>query len=301
MSSPPRIFADPASVPADVRAVSLGSRREGASADPALDRLVEMHVRAAAAALADPARGIARIEPMGVERMRYDAWQRARPGENAIGLHGEDDRRVLLLIEPRLVSALVDRMYGGKGIAAEPAAITPAGDRLATRVGEALARAAGEGERPLRERETHAAFTRFAAADAMVAVLRLAVSLGDAQGGALEFVYPADALDRALRAEGGQAGATDRAGEWTRRLARAARDVSFNARVVLARPEISMGELMALRAGDIIAVTVTRQVPMHVAGRRIATGRMGEANGRAAFMVETTETTETQNSTRTGQ
>jgi flagellar motor switch protein FliM len=48
-------------------------------------------------------------------------------------------------------------------------------------------------------------------------------------------------------------------------------------------------KLLGLEVGDIIPLTIPRNVPITVAGRNFATGSIGEANGNAAIMIEAIE------------
>jgi flagellar motor switch protein FliM len=76
---------------------------------------------------------------------------------------------------------------------------------------------------------------------------------------------------------------------WSEALQQRAGDIAMPARSVIARPMMSMGQLMALRPGDVIPITMPRQVPLLVSDRRIATGTIGERDGRVAFMIDQLE------------
>ena len=52
---------------------------------------------------------------------------------------------------------------------------------------------------------------------------------------------------------------------------------------------ISLVKLLSLEVGDIIPITMPRQVPVTVAGRKFALGSIGEANGNAAIMIDQIE------------
>ncbi|MGL4314927.1 MAG: FliM/FliN family flagellar motor switch protein [Sphingomonas sp.] len=73
---------------------------------------------------------------------------------------------------------------------------------------------------------------------------------------------------------------------WQGELARRAGDIAMPARSVIARPLLSMQQLMALRPGDVIPIGMPRVVPLLVADRRVATGTIGERDGRVAFMID---------------
>ena len=70
-------------------------------------------------------------------------------------------------------------------------------------------------------------------------------------------------------------------------MARALEGVSLPVRSVVARPTLSVQELLALRIGDVIPITLAPRVPLLVGNRRLAEGTIGEQEGRAAFQIET--------------
>ena len=73
---------------------------------------------------------------------------------------------------------------------------------------------------------------------------------------------------------------------WQSRIARRMRDIRLPARTVLARPNLSLADLMELKVGDVIPVTIGRALPLIVGNRIVAHGTIGEQDGRAAFQIE---------------
>jgi flagellar motor switch protein FliM len=73
---------------------------------------------------------------------------------------------------------------------------------------------------------------------------------------------------------------------WQARIASRMRDIRLPARTVLARPHLSLAELMQLKAGDVIPVTINRSLPLIVGDRIVAHGSIGDQDGRAAFQIE---------------
>ena len=69
-------------------------------------------------------------------------------------------------------------------------------------------------------------------------------------------------------------------------MARQVAEVRFSSRAVVARPSLTLHELLNLKNGDIIPVSISRSVPLIVGNRLLAEGTVGEQNGRAAFMIE---------------
>jgi flagellar motor switch protein FliM len=66
-------------------------------------------------------------------------------------------------------------------------------------------------------------------------------------------------------------------------------EVRIDARSVLARPTLSVSEVLNLKTGDVIPISLPAMVPLLVAGRQIALGKIGEQDGRAALKVEKVE------------
>lgn len=77
--------------------------------------------------------------------------------------------------------------------------------------------------------------------------------------------------------------------EWSETLARAARAIRFEARVVLARPTIPLSRLAALEEGDLLPIQIPPLVPLAIAGRRIARGELGEQDGVSVLRLQDIE------------
>lgn len=73
---------------------------------------------------------------------------------------------------------------------------------------------------------------------------------------------------------------------WQSDLADCMDNVRLPARTVLARPNLRMTELLALKEGDVINIHIARHLPLLIGDRVFAHGTIGEQDGRAAFMVE---------------
>jgi flagellar motor switch protein FliM len=106
----------------------------------------------------------------------------------------------------------------------------------------------------------------------------------------LTLLLPLAAL-RASSVLPGDGGGRDAAARrrWAEAMEQRSGAIAMPARSVIARPMLSMGQLMALRPGDIIPITMPRHVPLLVADRHVATGTIGERDGRVAFMIDQIE------------
>jgi flagellar motor switch protein FliM len=52
---------------------------------------------------------------------------------------------------------------------------------------------------------------------------------------------------------------------------------------------MSVSELLQLKAGDVIPISLPALVPLLVSGRQVALGKIGEQDGRAALQIEKIE------------
>lgn len=272
------------------------------SAIPVIDRINERLVRRIRDAVEPFARVKPKVSTEPVVIRGFAEWQAEQDEFTSLSLYAFRPMKgaILLRIEPDFVGRLVDAFYGGSGAPAPRRAreFTPTEESLLGRLGEALIGALAEGwseimpVRPqLRARETNAGFAGVAKPDEMVALARFTISPWPGHATVVEIVYPVAGL-RSIEPEL-SAQATDDAsaktGAWREKLGAAVGEVRMEARTVLARPELSLSELMQLQAGDIIPVSLSKHVPLIVAGRRIALGTVGEHDGRAALKIEKME------------
>ena len=104
----------------------------------------------------------------------------------------------------------------------------------------------------------------------------------------IEILYPLSLLqpiedEIAARAQAGIGGDD---GDWKNKLLGALDNVALPVRSVLARPEMTVAQLLQLKPGDVIPITLSQTVPLLVGNRRFAEGTIGEQEGRAALMIE---------------
>ena len=272
------------------------------SAIPAIDRLNERMIRR----LRDAIEPFARVKPKVASEpcsvRGFAEWQAEQAEFTSLSLYAFRPMAgaILIKIDPEFVSRLVDAFYGGSGAQPPRRAreFTATEESLLGRLCEALIGALAEAwaeivpVRPqLRARETNATFAGLARADEAVTLARFTVSPWPGYATIIEILYPVAGL-RSIEPElaaRSHDDATAKSGEWRNRLGAAVGEVRIEARTVLARPELSLAELMQLQAGDVIPVSLSRHVPLIVAGRRIALGTVGEHDGRAALKIERME------------
>ena len=229
-------------------------------------------------------------------------WQAEQPTFTGLSLYSMRPLKGILAaaVPPELVSRLVDAFYGGTGAPplSQAKEFTRTEESLFGRFSDALVAALAETwrevspiEPQLRGRESNVALARIAAPEEAVVVSRFTIAAGAATPVAIDIIFPASilrAMESVLAEQGEEACA--RGAEWRAQLAGAVAEVRIEARTVLARPELSLSELMQLKVGDVIPVSIPALVPLLVEGRTVAVGSIGEQDGKAALKIERVQT-----------
>lgn len=266
---------------------------------PAVDRLSVRMARR----LRDVIEPFARDKP-GAEAerttvRRFESWRLEQPEFSSISLYRFRPLKgaVLIALEPNFISRLVDMFYGGSGDYDERKfnEFTATEERLLTRLSEALIETLAEVwsevitvTPQLMSRETNTAYASLVRGDEPVAVSRFTITLGQGRPAKIDILYPVSAL-RSVENELSSKAHDDHSKTARERMASALSEVRIQARSVLARPSISMSELLALEPGDVIPVSLPAQVPLLVSGRLVAFGSIGDQEGRAALRIEKVE------------
>jgi flagellar motor switch protein FliM len=232
----------------------------------------------------------------------HGSWQAEQPDFAGLSLYTFKPLKGTLLVSvpSEFVSRLVDVFYGGTGEAPTTQAreFTKTEDSLIGKLSDQIAacfaavwREIATIEPQLRSRETNVAHSRIGSPDEPMVVCRFTIVPPGAKPAAIEIVFPAAALrtvEGALVAQG-EEGCT-RGAEWRAQLNASVGDVRVEARTVLARPELNLSELMQLKVGDVIPVSIPALVPLLVEGRTVAVGSIGEQDGKAALKIERVQT-----------
>ncbi|HEY0327197.1 MAG TPA: FliM/FliN family flagellar motor switch protein [Allosphingosinicella sp.] len=283
----------------DPRPFSFGSGSSQPSAAlPALDRinerlarrirdLIEPYIRAKPRVIADPAV----LRPL----RDWQAEQRQFVGLSLFTMKPLKGT-LTVCVPSEFVSRLVDAYYGGTGADhdLEAREFTATEERLLARLSENLVGLVAEAwrevapiEPALRGRETSPALTGVGGPDETAVICRFIVTPPHGRPASIDILFPAAALrsvEGALAAKVGDD--SGRGEEWRNKLSAALADIRIDARTVLARPELSVGELVQLKVGDVIPVSIPAMVPLLVEGRTVALGSIGEQDGKAALKVD---------------
>ena len=264
-----------------------------------LERMGEKLARAIRPAIEPIARARVTIAAEPLEIRAFEGWQDEQPEFSALTLYRLRPLKggMLIQIDAGFIASLVEIFYGG---APGGAAKRKAGDftaseelllnRLLDKMSAILASHWNEVtpvELSFAGRETNVAHMPFVRGDEMVVVQKFALTAGVAPT-TISVLYPLSMLrpieeKLEARVQDDDTTAND---DWRWRLSQALEQVSLPVRSVLARPEISVAELLALKAGDVIPINLPPRTPLLAGARRIADGVIGEQDGRAALMIE---------------
>ncbi len=264
-----------------------------------VDRLGEKLGRRLRVLLEPMVGGRPKVVARPVDVADFGVWSGQVPRFSSIGVYRLQPLKgnVLLRMDAGMISTIVDCFYGGTGRrqSGARAEFTPIEDRVIVRLSDALMKRLVECwaetlplEAGLVARETGIGFAATQQPSDQMVVQRFIVSLVGDDEWPVDILYPLAGL-RAIEPLLGtkvrdEANRDDPA--WRARIAHQMGNIRLPARTVLARPSLSLAELLKLRAGDIIPVNLNRSLPLIVGDRIVAHGSIGEQDGRAAFMIE---------------
>lgn len=277
---------------------------QSASQTPALMGGLEKIGEKLARKLRSILEGYATVRPIvkakPVDQTMFMMWDACVPAFVSLSLYRFHPVKgpVTLRLDAGLVSLLVDRFYGGTGPRrdVEKREFTPTESRLIVRVTGEIIEALIDCwsdlthvEAALIGRETGVAHAEIMKADDECVVQSFEIDLGEKDKRHIDLVYPFAGLLGIELSQGPrliheEARPVDPA--WRERLARRMDHVRLPARSVLARPNLKVTELVALKPGDVIPIHIARQLPLIIGDRVFAHGSIGEQDGRAAFMIE---------------
>jgi flagellar motor switch protein FliM len=283
-----------------VEIYALGQRKDRPVANLAhLERMNERIARGLRDVIEPIAQARAKVDTIPLETRRFDEWQRNQADYISLSLFRVRpvNGMMMVAIDPTFITNMVDAFYGGtgNGLTAKAGEFTPSEKRLQTRLVNAITEVLTQSwdeTYPLQfdfaTHETNVEFANMVRADETVVVQSFAIKPGMSRSTRIEILYPLSMLQPiedgiAMRAQAGPAGND---AEWKNKLLGALDNVALPVRSVLARPEMTVAQLLALKPGDVIPVTLSQTVPLLVGNRRFAEGTIGEQEGRAAMMIE---------------
>jgi flagellar motor switch protein FliM len=284
----------------DVEPHTLGQRKDRPVANLAhLERMNERIARRLRDVIEPIAQTRSKVDPIPLETRRFDEWQRNQPDYMSLSLFRVRPVKgmMMIAIEPGFITNMVDAFYGGtgNGLTTKGGEFTRSEQRLQRRLADAIVEVLTKSWAetfPLQfefsTHETNATFANMVRADEPIVVQSFTIKPGMSRSTRIEILYPLSLMqpiedEIAARTQAG-AGGEDH--EWKGKLFSALDNVALPVRSVLARPEMTVAQLLALKPGDVIPVNLSQTVPLLVGNRRFAEGTIGEQDGRAAMMIE---------------
>jgi Flagellar motor switch protein len=264
-----------------------------------LDRIGERLARQLRGAVEPYFRAKTQVEGAPIEHRRFEDWCADQREFASLSLYRLRPLKggMMIALEADFITSLVDSFYGGRGqvTAHKRTEFTVSEDRMIARLTEMLIGQLKDAwaevmklEPVLASRETNPAYVTLAKPQDTIVIQRFTLVPAQGRPGAVSFIYPQTTL-RPIEAQlstkvRDDANPLDT--EWRHRLACALDDVRLPVRSVLARPELTMAQLMTLKPGDVIPINLAPKVPLLVGSKRFAEGTIGEQEGRAALLIE---------------
>ncbi|MBP6031206.1 MAG: flagellar motor switch protein FliM [Sphingobium sp.] len=233
------------------------------------------------------------------EMVNYDLWSAMAPNFCSLSTYKLHPLKgtILVKLDAGMVTSMVERFYGGTGArpAPERGEFTRSEDRLRAKLSDDVMKALIAAwadllpmDMSLASREHDPQALVFAEANDQLLSQTFTLAMGKGQDWTIELMFPVIALRQLepLLATNAPDEIHLKDPLWQARLARQMGSIRMPAKTVLARPTLTLSELLNLKNGDVIPVTIERYLPLLVGNRVVAQGTLGEQSGRAAFMIE---------------
>ncbi|MFO1260217.1 MAG: flagellar motor switch protein FliM [Sphingomonadaceae bacterium] len=239
------------------------------------------------------------LTTQSAEMVNFDLWSAMAPNFCSLSTYKLHPLKgsILVRIDAGMISSMVERFYGGSGTrpVAERTEFTRSEDRIRAKLSDDIMKSLIAAwadllpmEMSLASREHDPQALVFADANDQLLSQTFTLDMGKNAEFTIELMFPVVALRQLepLLATNAPDEIHMKDPLWQARLARQMGGIRLPAKTVLARPTLTLNELLNLKNGDVIPVTIERYLPLLVGNRALAQGTLGEQNGRAAFMIE---------------
>lgn len=267
-----------------------------------LERIAEKLARRLRLIIEPFARARTKVTVDGVDIHHFEKWRRDLPEFVSISLYRLAPLKggAMIVMDPQFITGLVDAFYGGTGIVTPSRAkeFTPAEERLLVRLSDTIADSVVESwsdvvqlQSQFLSRETNGAYVTMIRNDEAVVVQRFTIVPGNGRAARISIVYPRATLrpfemhlDTKVHDDAGPADEN-----WTKRMRLAASAIPIPIKTILARPQITMGQLKNLKVGEVIPIEMPEQLPLIAGTKKIAYGSIGDRDGKTALLIEKLE------------
>ena len=236
-------------------------------------------------------------EPLAVQRFADYRAERAEALTAWLPLAiAPGNGAALAVFDGRFVMEMLDLFFGGTGHAPHdlPSEFSPSAEAIVTRLGGMLTEPMRVAWEPLARLkftpghpESNPALLGGLDGDDALVVTRIGIAAGTAKPIFIDLLYPVAALKPYAPSLTGKvlSKSAEQDPAWRTGLTRAVMGVRFPSRSVLAEPIIPLAVLMELKVGDVIPISVDKDVPVMVGGDRLGSGTVGTSNGKAAIKL----------------
>jgi len=286
----------------EVQAFSLGNDSfRPAERLTGLERMGEKIARALRTVIEPFVQVRTQVTAVPLATRSFDEWLEAQPNLVSLSHYRMQPMKggMLIAVPADFVAALIERFYGGS---AGPAAgstkrleFSASEELLLARLLEKVSGIMVEAWRDvmpvdatLAQRETSRFHIRFIRPDDQVVIQNFTITPAEGQPATITVLYPLamlrpieEQMSKRVHDEAPSGNAA-----WRSMLAASLAEVQMPVRSILARPEISLAQLMTLKPGDVIPIQILPRTPLLIANRTVAEGQIGEQDGRAAMLIE---------------
>ena len=265
---------------------------------PKLEMVNERFARLFRASLGTMLRNAAQVTVMPVSVQRSGDFLRSLPLPSSINLLRMAPLRgtAVLVLSPTLVSAVVDKYFGGTGRAAkiEGREFTATESRIVDVVRKSLLADLKEAWSPVVAMEpehfateSNPQFVNQISPSELVIATSFRVEL-EGDGGELQVLLPQAMIDPLRdRLDFGAGGNNDQPdARWYQSLRGEVEKAEVGIRTVLGNADVTLGKLLALRPGDVLPFDFAGQATVYAEGVPIFSGGFGGSRGQEAVKVE---------------
>ncbi len=294
------VDTDPAPQPGQVMPLDLASQdRIVRGRLPTLEMINERFARHFRVSLFNMLRRSPELSVVGVESLKFSEYMHKLYVPTNLNLVRIKPLRgtALIVFEPRLVFAVVDNFFGGDGrfrAKIEGREFTPTEMRVVQLLLNAAFSDLTEAWGPILkvefeylQSEVNPHLATIVSPTEVVVVSRFRVEL-EGGGGDVHVTLPYSMIEpvRDQLNAGVQSDRGDHDDRWARSMKQQLESAEVSIAGVLARPRVSLRELLALQAGDVIPIGVPRQTELEVEGIASYRGEFGVSGGNNAVRIE---------------
>lgn len=292
----------PPAAPGEARSFDFASQeRIVRGRMPTLEMVNERFARLFRISLFNMLRRSAELTVLGIETMKFSEYTHSLFVPTSLNLVRVKPLRgtALFIFEPRLVFTVVENFFGGDGrlpTKIEGREFTPTEMRVIQLLLKQSFADLTEAWSPVLgldfeyvNSEVNPHFANIVAPSEIVVACKFKIEL-EGGGGQLHVTFPYSMLEpiRDLLDAGIQSDRGDKDERWPLALREQIKETEVELSVELARAVISLRQLASLKPGDIIPMTLPRQLDLCVEDVPLFRGSFGVANGRNALRIQET-------------